>query len=296
MNCSISNFSSLLTKLDTNWTSSWTTFLAEYGPLKDGLTFGSCYTSCGSIGFNGITGINNLSLETTPGPDGPTATFTTCNLEDQAVIVVPLASRPITLHGKLRASGQNVLWPTGLGSAAVDHDLSAAISGFLLITIPRKNNILYFSRPLLDIAFYINYTASAGSQNFGNFPNTDSLLFHTVPKEKLLFDFSDVLRTAAKKRLLPKIFNIIQSNDAYLDCTWPVALREACTSETVMPLAACHPCDTCCKCLIQQRCDGECSNCACVNCTPHIWRYQTAICAVLMIFVAIVLFYDIKIN
>jgi hypothetical protein len=288
MNCSIDVFTDIIAKLHNNWSNLWSQFLSEYGPLKDGFSFGSCYTSCGSLGFSSVTGLDGLTLNTTGPPvgptDGPTVFFTTCNIEDQAILVVPMEPQPIELQSILRATGFNQVWPTG----SINHTLYASITGFLLITVPRSKNTLYYSRPLVDISFFINWTTDTNG-NIGGFPEQTSPLFPTIPKDKLLYNFEKVLKDGARSKLLGPIFRDLQSNDKSFTCKWPILIKQACTTSTSALQGPCNPCDTCCKCLAQQRCDGECSGCECVRCSPSIWRYQTALCAILMLFISILL-------
>jgi len=274
LDCSIDTFENLLNTLDETWSSIWPSFSTKN--VRGGLSFGSCYTVCGSLGYTNVTDVNTL-VPNISSPGGPIVQFTNCGLVDKAMIVVPLASTVVTFNVLARASGLGELWPD-------DHNqtIDAHLSGLLLISIPRNEKTLQFSKPEVDISFQAVWAEP--------WPDNESNLFPSVPVADLLKDFTTTLQKEARKDIVVKIMNAIQSADRPLNCTWPIVNAQTCQSTTEMPVGACHPCDTCCNCMIQQRCDGECSECACVHCNESIlWRIVLFVSAALMLVISVAL-------
>jgi hypothetical protein len=272
LDCSIVTFTPLLEKLDLSWSSIWSSFASKV--IKTGIMFGSCYTVCGSLGITGTEGLAGLVLNT-EGVEGPVVNFTNCGLIDKAMIVVPIESSLITFDVVARASGFGQLWPTNQNNM-----IGAHLSGFLLISIPRDESTLLFSKPEVDISFRAVWS--------DEWPDSESVLFPSVPTADLLKEYTNLLQKEAREHIVPKLKDAIQSKNAIFDCSWPQIFAQTCSSTTTMPANACHPCDTCCKCLIQQRCDGECADCPCVNCNESIlWKILLTISALLMIIISI---------
>ena len=282
VDCSIATFSDLLQTLDDTWSTVWPAF---NGPQKGGLSFGSCYTACGSIGFTGISGLASLVPSAIGDPVVmPTVTFNTCGLVDTAMIVVPFDSTTLTFDVVARASGFNTLWPSG-GLLSENNQVNAYLSGFLLISIPRNGAVLQFTKPEIDISFQAIWDTDTLP-----WPNTDNPLFPSVPTATLLKQYTDALQKKARKEILPHLRNAIQKKDEDFLCSWPTSFAQTCNATTTMPDGACHPCDTCCKCLVQQRCDGECSDCACVSCEENVgWRFLLLFSSLLMVIVSLLI-------
>lgn len=275
LECSLSTFSSILDTIDSTWTTEWPAFSDTVGKIN-GLSFGSCYTVCGSIGYTDVSGLDALVPNLTD-PNGPIVNFTTCGLVDSALIVIPLASITLSFDVTARATGLDALWPT-MPSQTID----AYLSGFILITIPRDETVLEYTKPSVDISFQAIWS---------EWPDSNSPLFPSVPTADLLKKFTDSLRQDAREHFVQKLRRAIQAKNELLDCEWPAPANQTCTANTTMPALPCNPCDTCCKCLVQQRCDGECADCPCVNCTQSmVWRILLFSSALLMIVVSISIF------
>jgi hypothetical protein len=278
LDCSIHTFDSVLEKLESTWSSIWPTFAVKN--IRGGLSFGSCYTVCGSLGYTNVSGVDILVPNTTTSaPGGPIVHFTNCGLVDKAMIVVPLDSTTITFDMIARATGMDILWPDDPNVL-----LDAHLSGYLLISIPRIDNILEFSKPEVDISFQAIWDPNGSN----TWPEQSSILFPSVPTDDILKNFTTELQREAREDVVKKIRNALQSPDTTMNCSWPLIYAQTCSAGLQMPVGPCHPCDTCCKCLIQQRCDGECEACPCVNCHEStFWKLVLFLAAALMIIVSV---------
>ena len=276
--CTISDFQFLVTKLNNEWDSFWS-IAAIQGPKQAGISFGSCYTNCGSLGITNVGGLDAVNLDTA----NATATFTTCNVEDYIVVVVPIEQTTILVDVQVRASGPNGLYPSVLGDEFVN-DAPCAFSGFVLISIPVRSRKVILSELTVDFTCFATWATPFV------WPDTSNILYNGVPFQEILYEWSESFIEYLRSNLVKPLRNALRDENEYLTCVFPTAYEQTCTASTEMPIGPCHPCDTCCKCLIQQRCDGGCSDCECVNCeTYNLWTVSYAV--VIFLIVLFVIFW-----
>jgi len=254
MSCSLSNLTDLLDLLDASWSDIWTT---SKKPTSAGLYFGSRFTVFGSLGILDVQDLDTLHPEI----ESATISHTTCGSIDYAHIVVPLTV-VCSFQTELRASGYNTLWPLETLLPVPDFNASGRISGHLLLSVPciTKNNTTTFLKSQVEasLAFYGSWTLDT------IWPDAESVLYHSVPFSKLMDKFIEELNTIDVGK---RIAMALQSSDESVECTWPTTTNATCLAATSMPMDACDPCDKCCVCLVQQKCDEECTKCPCVKCS-----------------------------
>jgi len=266
--CTSSVFDDTLSTLTTDFADTWSSVVSKV-PKATGISFGSCYTSCGSVGITdtsvySITLNDNLSQ----------VTFSACKLTDLAVLIVPVEiSLSCTLA--LRATGVGYTWPTpGPGDDGVVYQNILNITGNILVSVPRHSDKFDFPHLTVDVMFTGNWTLE--------WPDNENILFNTVPVNELATKYVENFNAAIRGPLSKGLRLSLQSNVVTNNCTFPTLVPNVCTANTRTATEFCDPCDTCCMCLMQQRCDGECSQCACVQC-DNTW-YATLFLSVLLFF------------
>jgi hypothetical protein len=272
MTCNITIFTSTINRLNSIWNSAWSEAFSS-APKQSGLVFGSCYSVCGSLGLTNVTGgVPTINI------GAASATFTTCGITDYATCLVPIDSLNISIATAVRATGNGLLWPsTGPFVTA-----PATLSGYLLLTVPVSQTLYKFTEISVSIVLNVNF-----GSNLVWPPDTASAIYPSVPLYELQYQYSTELTTWMQKNLSRTLQKQLQSNDGVFTCNFPAQTDQTCNVGTTMPGSPCHPCDTCCKCLIEQRCDGSCSDCACVNCSPFGW-YITEYLAIIFIVIFII--------
>lgn len=247
MTCTVADFNSILFDLQNEWPSVWA---LQQWPRRAGLSFGSCWGICGSLGLTDVVGPESL----VPNIAAATVAFSDCTASAVATITVPLTAVASTFFVQGRATGLNTLWP----STSEAFTMTGPVSGLVLLTVPLVGQIANYVDLSVDIILYANITSS--------WPDTSSVLYNAVPTGSLAQTWATDLNSTVKTSVSGALHKRLQARGSLLACTIPNPTDQTCTSSTSMPGAACAPCDTCCKCLIQQRCDGSCSSCACVGC------------------------------
>ena len=230
-------------------------------PQEMGISFGSCYTSCGSIG---ITAVDMSSFNLDDDPMQIRTSFTTCNNTDLAVLIVPIE---ITLGCTLalRATGIGHTWPTPeIGDDGVVHQHDINVTGNILVSIPVSGNTFEFTKVRTDVMFSGNWSSAS-------WPDTTNILYNTIPINELCAKYMRSFNSNIRKDLSLKIRHELQSADIVNTCTFPSIVLAECNVNTRTSTEFCNPCDTCCMCLMQQRCDGECASCECVQCEDTKW-------------------------
>lgn len=283
MACSIDLFAPFLDSLQQNQ-SDIVGFTIENAPLKYGFSFGSCYTLCGSLGITDVN-LDNLTINTdTQSEDPPSLKFSDCGSNPlSAILRVPISGL-ITMTLRLRAQGKNDLtWPAS-GSGEINHD--AVINGEILFTFPMSNSNIELSNYLVSVNFVTLWTNDA-------WPDDTNFLFDKIPKEKLLFDWTTQFNDHAQKRFIKKTKKLVLLSDIGYTCTIPSYTPMVCTADMALAgfttIENCHPCDTCCKCFVQQRCDSGCNACPCINCTKSSWIIGPLIITIYIFFLIILL-------
>lgn len=187
-----------------------------------------------------------------PQIDIANATFSTCTAKNLAIIKVPISAEvPSSLNVRIRYSTSS----TVIDSASEQY---AYIGGTLMLTYELNSRIVY-TRPSIDIKFFGNWQSSPSEWNLGDLQSIQLNTFLDDFVSKLSFD---------KKRLQ----TLLRSKDEKLTCSPPSFIAMSCTANTRIVPQSCHPCDTCCNCMIRQVCDGSCSECPCVNCSfSSLW-------------------------
>lgn len=227
-------------------------------PSKFGISFGECTTVCGSLGITEIDFLENLDVQT----DTSTIEFLTCGHTDSAIVRFPIFG-DVKFTLLLRASGKGTLWPI---DNHIFNDAFASLSGEILIKIPIVNKSLQFSKLSVSVNFLSNWTDET------LWPDQNNILFERVPLNSLLKQWTSILNNTFAKNLEKYSENYALVPDLSINCTFPITMPMVCTKEMALDSQAltpvyCHPCDKCCKCFMQQRCDFGCENCACINCS-----------------------------
>ena len=251
MTCTVSDFNNILVDLQNEWPSVWA---SQQWPRRAGLSFGSCWGICGSLGLTNVVGPESL----VPNIAGATVAFSDCTASAVATLTVPINAVTSTFSVQGRATGLNTLWP----STGEAFQMTGPVSGLVLLTVPLAGQTANYVDLSIDVVFYANITSA--------WPNTGSVIFNAVPTGSLAQTWASDLNNTVKASVSGELRKRLQAPGSLLACTIPASVDQTCTSSTSMPGSACAPCDTCCKCLVQQRCDGSCSSCACVGC--HEWR------------------------
>jgi len=280
--CGNEVFVTTLATLDTKWDDFWDSIKHDV-PQTCGLSFGSCFTCCGSVG---IVGVDIESKPTLSDPEVKSV-FTKCGTTDQAILTVPIEG-VLVFTTALRASGPGYTWPTpSIGDDGVLYDINVNVTGSIIVSIPVYGQNYQFSKPSVDVMFHCKWS--------GSFPDETNILFNSVPVNDLLIKYAQLLNEKVRRKLANEISREIQENDKTFACIFEEPVLAPCNTETRTALESCHPCDTCCKCLMQQRCDGECTKCECARCTPAVW-YITMFCLTVLclIFSAVIIASIIK--
>lgn len=269
--CDIGLFQDTLDRLDTNWLD---TLQAVVLPKKSAVSFGSCYAICGSLGITNVENLDQLDIQL----QNAVASFTQCGLRDYAILQVPLEVEPfITLTMQLRATGLGTLWPND-----PDFIANARITGILLVSVPITDKDFKFEDIEVDAFLYGSWYDSNGD-SFNVWPDSSSLLFNSVPFDAILNTYVSELNESIKSKLVPNVRKFLQAHNTAINCIVPQNVTQTCSSLTTFPGEACNPCDTCCKCLVQQRCDGECANCPCVKCdSVKLWSFSQIFVTILI--------------
>ena len=237
-------------------------------PTVYGISFGECTTVCGSLGIAQVNYLGQLE----PATDQATVEFSTCGLLDSAILRFPISS-DINFHLVLRASGKSSFWPANAGDQLFN-DANATLSGEIVFEIPIVKKSLMFSQMHASVSFLSTWTEETKAA----WPDNTNALFERVPLDLLLSEWNKTLNSSLASNLEKNIAKYCLVPDLTIDCTLPTMVPMLCTKEMALdPMAQgpkyCHPCDTCCKCFIQQRCDSGCEDCACMNCTKSSWKY-----------------------
>jgi len=267
--CSETIFDTTLATLNSSIDDIWAD-VVDRVPTILGVSFGSCYTSCGSVGITAVD-VSHFALEDTT----LQTSFTTCGTTNMAVLIVPIE---ITLDCTLalRATGVGNIWPTPDGDDGVVHSHNLNVTGNILVSVPVHNTLFEFSKVRLDVMFSGNW--------IGVWPDTTNILFNTVPVNELATKYMHKFNEALRGPLATGLRNALQSPDVTHNCTFPVVAPQECNVNTRTASDPCDPCDTCCMCLMQQRCDGECASCECVKCDDTKW-YATMFIATILFFI-----------
>lgn len=277
MACDASFFDAMKLAIDGAWPSIWPVAAAKL-PRRAGLPFGpaNCQTICGSVGITDVQAADLQAL--LPDTSAATVTFGTCGAQDIARLVVPLDAVPVNVDIEARATGFGTLWPSG-GPGAHLVVGTASVSGILLVWAPVHSGRIIWSETEADVRLYAKWAFS--------WPDTSNRLYATVPTDELASQWASELTQAARKTVIDPLLKSIRVPNAPLTCDFPPTVDQACTASTEMPTTECDPCDTCCRCLVQQRCDGPCASCACVTCAPSTWTPLTVLAGVSILALAL---------
>ena len=162
------------------------------------------------------------------------------------------------------------------------------MSGFLLINVSNEKNTFDWVNLKLDIRL-------SGVWDSTSIPDILSPLYSSVPMDTLILQYSKLLSEYLRKHMLPNLRAILQRPVETNECTFPVLTKQTCTAINGVitgPNGPCNPCDTCCNCFMQQRCDGDCKNCACVRCSVRPWTFPLFISSFLMFIVSALFVYN----
>lgn len=287
--CDESVFQNALPFLEQAWTKYWTTSSTPL-PNKFGIVFGrTCHSVCGSIGFRGVTGLQALQPDWAAwGTPAAKKSFTTCASTDYGIYVVPFTAGTITADVDHRATGTDVLWPQAPNGHTTP--VTIDVNGFLVFSVPLEitdtnTTDVKFKSSLVSVRLALNYATGLLAPAW---PDAASTLFPFVPFADALGQYEASLNEYAEK-LTNQMQAYVTSH--MVNTTEPCEVQETaaqtCSAGTTMPGQACNACDTCCRCLVQQRCDGECSSCPCITC--NAFNYEiTFLLAVLFIVVFLV--------
>lgn len=247
--CSIDLFQNVLEKLNNNFDDCF----LDAAQLSTITSFGTIYSNRGSVRVLPSEGITSLNLVT----EDAKATFTTCTIKNLAIIIVPISSLPISLKLHIRFTSS---------SSVIDEvdEIIASIGGSLMLTYSLTSNSIQYSRPNIDITFNGEWASSVSS--WPTLVDKDPDLVESIKMNDVLNEYLTQLKKTFNARLMQKF---IRSNDEALGCIVSQHEPMVCTKNMVAVPNYCHPCDTCCNCMVRQICDGECSNCPCVDCSQN---------------------------
>jgi hypothetical protein len=216
-------------------------------------SFGTIFSNRGSVRIT----LPELSLDADT--QNANVVFSTCTAKNLAIINIPIISNTVHVADvRLRYSGESI--------TDQDYSQSISISGTLLLTYEITTKII-LQRPSLDINLRGQWTNPFSEWT----PATEAL--ETIKLNSFLDDFIDSL---TKDFNAKKMQTLIRTRDKALFCSLPSFVPMTCTSSTRVIPSACHPCDTCCNCMVRQTCGPECSGCPCVNCKEswYIWFFS----------------------
>lgn len=269
----------------------WTTILVDV-PTREGLAFGSCYSSCGSCGITNVVGLDTMELSMNGNALNMRVFFSQCAIRDYALILLQIDDMSLKVSTALHATG-------GLQNNVLNKSYEnshATFSGYVLITVPIDTSsntsmpaytTFLFTECTADVSLKARWTPST----LAGWSTED--LFSDVPVESLLVKYTDSLNAYLKTRAPQHFVKFLQAANEKKMCIIPHSGVQTCTS-TQSPANACDICDTCCKCAIQQRCDGECENCKCIDCKSPLIGSLALYSALLCMVVFIVLYLKIR--
>jgi hypothetical protein len=269
----------------------WSKVLVN-APKREGLAFGSCYSSCGSCGITNVAGLDTLELSMTGSSLNTRVFFSQCAIRDYALILLEIDATPLQIDTALRVTG-------GLNNTVFNEAYQnsfASFSGYLLLTVPvdTSNNTrlpastnFLFTEMTADVVIKARWT-----------PDTLSMwsseeLFSDIPVESLLNKYTETLNAYLKTKVPYEFLKFLQAANATKMCVVPNFVPQVCNL-TQGPTDACNICDTCCKCAIQQRCDNECEGCECIGCSSPLIGSLALYSALACMVVFIVLYVRIR--
>lgn len=278
--CTSAVFTSTLSKLDSDFADIWSEIVPKI-PTTAGVSFGSCYTSCGSVGITDVSVFSHTLEDSSPSLQ---VSFPTCGNTNLAVLIVPLEiALDCTLA--LRATGVGHLWPTPtVGNDGVVYNNTLNLTGNILITVPVVGKSFQFTGLTVDVMFTGNWSLG--------WPDEQNVLFNTIPVNELAIKYIHSFNYAIRSSLSRAIKTSLQSANVIIDCSFPVMVPATCNSSTRTTSEFCDPCDTCCTCMMQQRCDGECSTCECVQC-DNTWHVTIFLSVLLFFLAAVIIFWSV---
>jgi len=268
------NFSSIIKVKETN--------------NRFGYSFGHCSSICGSFGIVSVSGLDQL----VPDIASARAQFSTCGVTDEAILSVPVSAL-LDFGLVVRASGQGLVWPSTALSYTTEVDASAQLSGEIVFTVPmKKSKTLFFSDLQVDIHFTSSWTSAANAA----WPDQTSTLFDRLPLNDFIDSWTSELNTSFSPQLISNVKSIMLVPNISIACNMPRFVPMPCTlamkQSLELPTAPCHPCDTCCKCFVQQRCDSGCAECACLSCTQVQRTFAQAAISSLFIVFSVYIFWN----
>lgn len=244
------------------------------------MSFGQCATACGSLGAiaNPEDLIFDLDVEHAQ------VLFTTCAVNDEALLRIPITSNSlVSMKTSLRASGLGTVWPSGADSEEFGKHFiaEASLNGEIIVSFPIYDNNLQLSEFKVSIHFISKWENVV-------WPDRNNVLFYRIPLETLLQEWTRQFNASFSTSMETNMKRVLLFADKPLRCNYPAFTKMVCTKEmaesqtTLLP-SSCHPCDTCCRCFVQQRCDSGCDQCACVKCGANPWKFGTFIIAMLVL-------------
>jgi len=261
MNCTSANVADFLRPLSTSFSDIWLQCIQD-APTRSGEAFGSCYSICGSVG------ITNVSLETISlDPITTRLFFSQCALRDYALILVQIPEQTTDVNVTIRATGSvaDVLFAYGPAT------MVATVSGNMLLTVPINVTDTTTEFQFSDCTADANLSARFSASSLTSVSNAQhgDLFFTSLPIESTLNAYMTNLNAYLKTQVPKRFRRLLQAKDVLASCKVPAFSAQECTA-SAGPSTACDICDTCCKCMMQQRCDNECESCKCVSCSSPI--------------------------
>lgn len=282
--CTVSVVAPAIPFLQSAWSRSWPT--ANW-PTQFGITFGtSCYSACGSLGFRNVAGAAALVPDWTS--PNVKVSFTTCAASDYTIYTVPLVAAQITADLDHRATGTGLLWP--VAPAPLTTAVTVDVAGVVVFAVPMNTlqnatqSEMEFKRSIVSVRLALNYATGPQAPSW---PDSTNALWAFVPVNDALTQLEDLLNETADT-VSRDMTGYVTSHmiNSKVECEAAQVADQTCSSTTLMPTGPCNACDTCCKCLVQQRCDGECSSCACVKCSTFNYTPSfVAACAAAAFFI-----------
>lgn len=261
MTCNAAQINAFLQPLTTSFSDIWLECVKN-APTRSGEAFGSCYSICGSVGITNVS-LQDIAID----PVTSRLFFSQCAIRDYALILVQIPEQNLDVNVTIRATGSVSDTTFTYGPQT----MYATFSGNMLITVPitikQSSTKFEFSDCMVDANLNARFTP-ASLVSVSSMLNAD-LFYNSLPIESTLNTYVASLNAYLKKEVPGRFRRLLQANDLEASCTVPGFSAQQCTS-SVSPTMACDICDTCCKCMMQQRCDNECEGCKCISCSSPI--------------------------
>lgn len=258
----------------------------------ESVPFGNCANICGSARVVKVQGLDSHVVF-----GSPVVQFVTCGPTPVVTIAYLLeATVPVRAQVQARLSGLGQTWPQSnfpLESQSPEVTVSIRTQGTALVVVPwiQGGSSQRFDWRHVSVSANL-WVTPVTPDALPNWPEElkpfgDAMLTETF--RMFQKDLTDAVRTQLSARISRKLRKaLVTQLPVTMACGSVLQTKMSCTADTVSAPSACHPCDTCCRCMQQQVCSDECSACPCVKCGPVrptvyvLWALAVALYAFLL--------------